>query len=303
MASGTLNSKILNLLKDKEVIKILKENKMELEDKIKEAFSDERMVTELMDLLARSRKGSDAHRENIKFVLALLNKLPDTMVNKKLKSVNNIELTPHNIRETIYNHTIECSNHNPGIIKWFINHFKSKRILDMSSGWGDRLLGAMSCNIDLYYGVDPNSCLHPNYKKMIEFFKPQLVNLKVQIEIYELPFEKAKLQDNFYDLMFTSPPYFDIEIYDSNSETQSTHNKNESEWYNNYLKVWINLIYKALKNGGIMAFNINQFRHHNFVQWLINDLRKDNKWKFLGTIGYTGKVIKNVQPIFLWKKL
>jgi len=94
MASGTLNSKILNLLKDKEVIKILKENKMELEDKIKEAFSDERMVTELMDLLARSRKGSDAHRENIKFVLALLNKLPDTMVNKKLKSVNNIELTP-----------------------------------------------------------------------------------------------------------------------------------------------------------------------------------------------------------------
>ena len=58
-------------------------------------------------------------------------------------------------------------------MKYIIEHFNSKKILDMSSGWGDRLVGAMACNIDCYHGFDPNSCLHPGYKKMIEFFKDQ----------------------------------------------------------------------------------------------------------------------------------
>lgn len=95
MSDDQLNHKVLSLITDKEVIKVINENKIELQDKIKEAFSDDRMVKELMDLLDRSRKGTDAHRENIKFVLALLNKLPDSMVNKKLKSVNEIPVTPY----------------------------------------------------------------------------------------------------------------------------------------------------------------------------------------------------------------
>jgi hypothetical protein len=219
----------------------------------------------------------------------------------------NLEINIQNIRDIIFNFGKrygfgECSTFKPKYLRFIIDHFNAKNILDMSMGWGDRLIAAMASNIDCYHGYDPNPCLHPNYKKIIDFFKPQLVNKNAKFEHYELPFEKAQLQDNFYDLMFTSPPYFDIEIYDSNSETQSTHNKNETNWYNNYLKVWINLIYKALKINGIMAFNINQFKHHHFVNWLINDLRKDNRWKFLGTVGYINKVIKNVQPIFIWKK-
>lgn len=219
-----------------------------------------------------------------------------------------LEINMENMRNIIFNFGRrdgfgECSTFKPKFLRYIIDHFNAKNILDMSMGWGDRLIASMASNINCYHGYDPNPCLHPNYKKMIEFFKPQLVNPKIEIKTHQLPFEKAQLPDNFYDLMFTSPPYFDIEIYDSNSETQSTHNNNESEWYNNYLKVWVKLIYNALKIGGIMAFNINQFRHHHFVQWLVDDMRKDVKWKFLGTIGNTGQKIKNVQPIFLWKKL
>lgn len=219
-----------------------------------------------------------------------------------------LEISIENIRDIIFNFGKrdgygECSTFKPKYLRYIIDHFNAKNILDMSMGWGDRLIAAMASNINCYHGYDPNPCLHPNYKKMIEFFKQQYVNKNATFEHHELPFEKAKLQDNFYDLMFTSPPYFDIEIYDLNATTQSTHNSNETNWYNNYLKVWIELIYKSLKNNGVMAFNINQFKHHNFLNWLINDLRNDNRLKFLGTIGYTGKIIKNVQPIFLWKKI
>ncbi|MCX7727593.1 MAG: hypothetical protein N2053_12180, partial [Chitinispirillaceae bacterium] len=60
-------------------------------NQIKERFSDERMIKELMELLDRSRKGSDSHRENIKFILALTGRLPEELYNKKIKSVNEIQ--------------------------------------------------------------------------------------------------------------------------------------------------------------------------------------------------------------------
>ena len=60
-------------------------------DKVRERFSDERLINELEELINRSRKGSDAHRENIKFILALANKLPTELYPKKIKSVNSIE--------------------------------------------------------------------------------------------------------------------------------------------------------------------------------------------------------------------
>jgi hypothetical protein len=237
----------------------------------------------------------DYYRKNLHLILRHLHE-------------NLMEITIKNLREMIFGNGKkdgygECSTFKPKFLRYIIDHFNSKNILDMSMGWGDRLIAAMASNIDCYHGFDPNPCLHPNYKRMIEFFKPQLVNKNAVFETYQMPFEKSTLKDNFYDLMFTSPPYFDIEIYDSNAETQSTHKKDEKYWYDNYLKVWINLIHKSLKVGGIMSFNINQFEHHNYLNWLFNDMRNDVRWQFIGTIGYTGKVIKNVQPIFFWKKI
>ncbi len=221
---------------------------------------------------------------------------------------NKLQITIENIRDTIFKYGKkdkfgECSTFRPNLMKYIIEHFNSKKILDMSSGWGDRLVGAMACNIDCYHGFDPNSCLQPGYNKIIDFFKEEMLNKDADLKIEELPFEKAILQDNYYDLMFTSPPYFDIEIYDSNSETQSTHKQSEESWYNSYMKVWIEIIYKALKINGKMIFNINQFQHHHFVSWLIRDLKSDKRFEFLGTIGYTGTIVKNVQPIFIWKKM
>ena len=196
----------------------------------------------------------------------------------------------------------ECSTFKPKIMRYIINHFKSRKILDMSSGWGDRLISAMASNVDLYHGFDPNPCLHPNYLKMIEFFKSYYKNPKAEFKMYLSNFETASIESDFYDLMFTSPPYFNIEIYDNNAKTQSTHTtkNDEAGWYNGFLLKWVEKIYIALKEGGIMAFNINQFEQHSFVTWLINDLRMDVRFDFLGTISYGGR--KDNQPIFLWKK-
>jgi 16S rRNA G966 N2-methylase RsmD len=224
-----------------------------------------------------------------------------------LKSKNQ-KVTIENMREAIWNIGYKkCSTFKPKLEKFFIDFFKARKILDLSSGWGDRLIGAMASDIDCYHGFDPNPCLHPNYKKIIKTLKNYQVNKNAEFKIKKQPFEKAKLKPNFYDLMMTSPPYFTMEIYNSNpvtSKTQSVSSVNsEKEWFDNFLLVWINKIKKALKKDGILALNINQFKNQNYVYWLLNYMYKSRDWNYLGVISHAKIDKNNPQPTFVWKKL
>ncbi|WP_448506065.1 hypothetical protein [Immundisolibacter sp.] len=84
----TLHRRVNQMITDEIVKKELFEQLEPLVEKLNTEFSDQRLVDELKELLDRSRKGSDAHRENIKFIMALLNKLPDAMYpNNKNKKI------------------------------------------------------------------------------------------------------------------------------------------------------------------------------------------------------------------------
>ena len=100
LSTESLNYKIMELVKDKEVIKIIKENKMEESEKFKqdmqEAFNDEALIKEMKLLLSTCRKGSIAHMEILKFILAISDKLPNKMYNKKKEIENTIEVIPYN---------------------------------------------------------------------------------------------------------------------------------------------------------------------------------------------------------------
>lgn len=209
-----------------------------------------------------------------------------------------------NMREAIWNiGPKECSTFKPKLIKFFIELFNARRILDISSGWGDRLIGVMASDIDCYHGFDPNPCLHQGYRKMIDFFSDIRVNKDAEFIIKELPFEKAELQNSYYDLVMTSPPYFDMEIYDNNSINQSTKDQSEASWFHNYLKVWINICHRALKPGAVIALNINQYRHQNYIYWMLKEMEKNNKWNYLGVISHSNIKKKNPQPTFVWRKI
>jgi hypothetical protein len=212
---------------------------------------------------------------------------------------NNQEINIINMRDAIWQiGNKACSTFKPKLIKYFIELYGAKRILDISSGWGDRLIGAMASNIECYHGFDPNPCLHIGYKNMIKFFSDVVVNPKAEFIIKELKFENAQLENNYYDLVMTSPPYFIMEIYVKNTLRQS-----ERSWYENYLKVWINKTHNALKVGGILALNIYQLKRESYIYWLLDDMKKDNKWEYLGMISHSKINKKNPQPTFIWKKI
>ena len=231
-------------------------------------------------------------------------KVIDYMQSKKLK------ITLENMRETIWHIGFkECSTFKPKLEKFFIEFFNARKILDLSSGWGDRLIGAMASDIDCYHGFDPNPCLHPNYKNIIKTFKNYQVNKNAVYIIKKQPFENAVLKTNYYDLMMTSPPYFTMEIYDNEpatSMTQSISNiHSEKEWFDKFLMVWIDKIYIALRKDGVLALNINQFRNQNYVYWLLDEMNKKKYkyWKYLGIISHSAISKKNPQPTFIWTKI
>jgi len=220
----------------------------------------------------------------------------------------NLKITLENMRETIWHIGYkECSTFKPKLEKFFIEFFNARKILDLSSGWGDRLIGAMASDIDCYHGFDPNPCLHPNYKNIIKTFKDYQFNKNAVYVIKKQPFENATLKADYYDLMMTSPPYFTMEIYDndpSSSQSQSISNiHSEREWFDKFLLIWIDKIYLALRKGGIMALNINQFKNQNYVYWLLNDINKNKNWKYLGIISHSAVSKKNPQPTFIWIKI
>ena len=208
------------------------------------------------------------------------------------------KITPQNVRESIYELTSECTSHKPTHIMAMIEMFNAKTVLDFSSGWGDRLIGAMAADVDYYCGVDPNPCLHPNYEKMIKFFGKS----PKKFVMIESTIEDVKLPNKKFDLIFTSPPYFDLEIYRENKK-QSTKHKEEKDWFDNFFKIALNKVWKYLREGGVMCLNINQkSRDEHYIKWMHEEVNSFEDSNYLGIISYAKPAIDNPQPIWIWKK-
>lgn len=75
----TLHRRVNQMITDDIVKKEITDQLEPLYERLNTEFSDDKLVKELGILLQASRKGSDAHRENIKFIMALLNKLPQAL--------------------------------------------------------------------------------------------------------------------------------------------------------------------------------------------------------------------------------
>lgn len=90
-----LHKRINQMAQDEIVKKELLIQLNPLIDKVQNKFSDERMVTELGELLDKSRKGSGDHRENIKFILSLMDKLPENMKERKNKNLKDVQEVPY----------------------------------------------------------------------------------------------------------------------------------------------------------------------------------------------------------------
>lgn len=183
----------------------------------------------------------------------------------------------------------------------FYDYFNAEVVFDLSGGWGDRALGAiMSPGVRKYYCCDPNPALQPGYKKIKQL---ALENGKdVDYEI--VPVERFDLDRRERpDLIFTSPPFFDYEIYTEHPD-QSIKNFNTVEvWLNNWLIPQTHRVLKYLKPGGNLIYHIaTPGTDYDFIGPLIESLKIPGV-TFRGGIP-TMLMVGYRRPIFLyvWRK-
>lgn len=227
---------------------------------------------------------------------------------KKLKSKMNNNLgnnyTFNQVDDFFYKNKIkECSNFHTTIVLSLQKFLKVKKYLDFSSGWGDRLVGSLASNCQEYLGVDPSKCLQPKYKNIVKTLCPKYKNNK-NFKVIQDGFENAKIPENYFDLAFSSPPFFKLEIYENNkSQSVSKFNTVET-WKNGFLFPLIDKSTKALKNYGYFAIYISDYGGVKYTRDMFQYIRQNIKeLRYMGDVHWMEKNRpNNIKKINIWQK-
>ena len=134
------------------------------------------------------------------------------------------------------------------------------RVLDFSSGYGGRMLGAMTSNLRYHYtGIDPNTRTFQGLEALGELLDEQ--NIGSGYEMHCCPSEEFAPEPGVYDAAFSSPPYWGLETYCS-EETQCMNRYPGLDlWFNGYVEPTIKMLHKSLSQDGICGVNIADYNN------------------------------------------
>lgn len=225
------------------------------------------------------------------------------------------QITAKDIRESVYRSHYECTEFRVTHICAFIDLWHPKNILDFSSGRGARLIGALSREdqIDRYVGVDPDPHVHPIYDQMIARF----AKTPGKFCMIQAPFESDEIKVTAdYDLVFTSPPYFDLEIYNNDPAQSIVKYPGLKEWLEKFMYPSLTKAWRALRSGGRLALILNDPANNvypdnkapkyteNAVRFC-HSLAKQSGGMYEGVISYAGfekNKPRSPQPVWIWRK-
>jgi len=241
------------------------------------------------------------------------------------------DTSPYHLRLTAFTFTKESVNFRPTIALSMYKYFHPSSILDISSGWGDRLIGSLAyathiedrntpgigtqaaISFERYIGFDPNINLQTCYNDIVRTFLPEGMKPQ-QFHIFPEPFENsAKILKDLglsFDFVFSSIPYFDLELYDigtSASEGKAKQSTVKYEdinrWILSFLIPAIRISARFLREDGHLAINMEgQFVTLFFEKY--DHFISTEGLTYEGIIGYQSDDPKDlrVHPTYVWKK-
>lgn len=143
-------------------------------------------------------------------------------------------------------------------IYWrYFNEGEKINCLDMSMGFGSRMSAVLLTGGN-YCGFDPNKSLFEKLKEYRRFLKDNhILQDEQRCGLYCQGSEKHRPElDNTFDVSFTSPPYFNLEVYGRDNFASSTTLDNYELWLEEFVKPTIDNTYRYLKVGGYAMINI-----------------------------------------------
>lgn len=209
-----------------------------------------------------------------------------------------------------------CTTFRPVVAKAMFSG--ARRILDPCMGWGDRLLGALSMDdVEVYVGTDPNAKLTRRYASMARGLRPSCT-----VHALCQAFEDTPPMDvdpehpaNKYapfDVVATSPPFFDREVYVEGDPQQSLERYPRMDaWIRGFLQPLLRMSLERLCVGGTVQLAIADYTDGRFTLDLIRYSER-NAWckahcRFVGgrlfsMINADETLRGKPQTIFVWER-
>ena len=120
------------------------------------------------------------------------------------------------------------------------------------------MLGAMTSNMRFHYtGIDPNTDTFRGLDAL-----GSLVNevMGTDYEMYNTVSEEFDPETGAYDAAFSSPPYFNLEIYTDEPTQCMNRYTNMDAWFEHYVEPTLRMLHKGLDKDGIYAVNIADYK-------------------------------------------
>jgi hypothetical protein len=238
---------------------------------------------------------------------------------KALWTLNYKKVTSSELRRAMSMRKAIAAQFRPAAARDFFARYKARRVLDFCAGWGDRLVAALADErVEAYMGIDPNTALHQGYRRQVEMFAP-LRSTPIDVTMVCSPAEEMMLPQATYDMVFTSPPYFDKERY-TDEDTQSwVRHRTVSEWLRGFLFESVTRAWAALSPGGHMAINIADILSRRRLPSGVRDVDRlcDPLCEFVATLPGSGLVeviglrvpgrpqvahVVRCEPVWVWRK-
>lgn len=198
-----------------------------------------------------------------------------------------------------------------GMINWaHQNGYQVTKILDINAGRGSRLVSCIAHPfVSSYTGVDSNPLPHEWYETQSRYFCNLYNNAEIyygikhpdNFKVFKGNFLDTALPHNLYNMMFSSPPYTDLETYSDKDDQGTAKNKSVANWIEKFMFKAMDKIMDHLLPGGLMciSMNLSCVFKDDWVAPLI-DYKKN--CKYLGCVSHFRKGSTSVQPVWVWVK-
>jgi 16S rRNA G966 N2-methylase RsmD len=141
----------------------------------------------------------------------------------------------------------------PQMAKMVVSNLGGVRVFDPCAGWGGRMLGSLAAGAELYVAFEPNTETYNGLLRIVNF-----LGLSDRVQLYKdsaLNMHQYDIKD--IDVVLTSPPYFDLEIY-SHEDTQSiTGCSSYQVWVDTFLNPLVKGALDTLKPTGWSCWNVH----------------------------------------------
>jgi len=207
-------------------------------------------------------------------------------------------------RERVYAVARGCNLFNNALAVYLLRRFKSKKILDATAGWGDRLLAAHVVGAELYRGWDTNPALQAVYASIADALNPRVA---IDWLVTKAPFESARARfapggdlSGRFDTALFCPPYFDKELYLGPNTSTDSH-PTVSRWYAGFYRPAVAAAAGGLQPGGHFLAYVTAGRMHDEAAAVL----KTAGLVYLGRVGFQQIVDGKegaIRDTFVWRR-